>query len=170
MEELVMRAYRMNPVTLVIILCLAGGISVFAVLPQSSTEQPAVITAVAPTFPPMAVASNTSGRAVIEVEVNAAGEVISTHIVDGHPLFRQTTNFMESVARRWRFAPATNGADVRTAKLTFIFSIVPKGTPESERTPVFTPPYQVEVKHLPFEPVVDSDPPSRVLPRRRRSN
>lgn len=164
-----MHTHRMNTVSL-IILCLAGCLPVLAVLPQSSTEQPAVITAVAPVFPPMAVASNTSGKAVIEVEVSATGEVISTRVIEGHPLFRQTTNFMEPVAKRWQFAPAANGSDVRHAKLTFIFSIVSKGTPESERTPVFTPPYQVEVKHLPFEPVVDSDPPSRVIPQRRRSN
>jgi TonB family protein len=156
----------MRITVLVSILCIVGYVSVLAGLPQSSTEQPAVITAVAPTFPPIAVASNTSGKAVIEVEINAAGEVTSTRIIDGHPLFRRATNFMEAVAKRWRFAPA-NGAGVRTAKLTFIFSIVPKGTPESERTPVFTPPYQVEVKHLPYEPVVHSDSPSRVIPQHR---
>ena len=164
-----MSTCRMGKLALVVTFSLAGVISVFAVLPQSSTEQPAVIAAVAPTFPPMAVVSNTSGQAIVEVAVNAAGEVVSSRIVDGHPLFRQTTHFMGAVARRWRFAPM-NGTGVRTARLTFIFTIVPKDTPESERTPVFTPPYQVEVKHLLFEPVVDSDPPSRVIPRRRRSN
>jgi hypothetical protein len=157
---------QMRIATLVTILCIASCVSVLAGLPQSSTEQPAVITAVAPTFPLMAVASNTSGKAVVEVEINSGGEVTATRIIDGHPLFRQTTNFMGAAARRWRFAP-TNGTGVRTARLTFIFTIVPKDTPESERTPVFTPPYQVEVKHLPFKPVVHSDPPSYVIPRRR---
>jgi RHS repeat-associated protein len=50
----------------------------------------------------LAVASNTSGKVEIEVEVNAAGEATSARTVEGHLLPRQAA---ERTARRWRFAP-----------------------------------------------------------------
>lgn len=125
------------------------------------TEQPAVLSAVAPVYPILAVASNTSGEIKVEVRVNAAGEVTAARSVDGHPLLRQTA---ESTARRWRFAPVDSGANARTVTLMFVFRIMPKETAADELTTMFTPPYQVEVRHRPFEPVVNSDPPGYVTP------
>jgi TonB family protein len=117
-------------------------------------EQPEVVIAVAPIFPPAAVASNTSGRVVVEVQVDAEGNVSLAKIVDGDALFRQGKIY-ESTARRWRFAAAKDGSGLRTARLTFVFRIMPNDTPPIELTSVFMPPYQVEVRHKPFEPVVD---------------
>jgi len=128
---------------------------IFAMRSESqSLEPPGVVTAVAPIFPPAAVASNTSGQVVIEVKINAEGGVTSAKIVDGHPLFRQGKIY-EETARHWRFAPAKDGMAMRTARLTFSFSIMPKNTSATELTTVFTPPYQVEVRHKPFDPVID---------------
>jgi TonB family protein len=121
---------------------------------HTHTEQPEVVMAVAPIFPPVAVASNTSGRVVIEVQVDAKGTVSMAKIVDGDALFRQGKIY-EATARRWRFAAAKDGAGLRTARLTFVFKIMPNNTPSAELTSVFMPPYQVEVRHKPFEPVVD---------------
>jgi TonB family protein len=123
-------------------------------LQSTSTKQPEVVMAVAPIFPPVAVASNTSGRVVVEVQINAEGNVSMAKIVDGDTLFRQGKIY-ESTARRWRFAAAKAGSDLRTARLTFVFRIMPNDTPPAELTSVFMPPYQVEVRHRPFEPVVD---------------
>lgn len=134
-------------------------------LAETSTEQPAVASAVAPAYPLMAVASNTSGTVVIEAQVNAAGEVVSARAVDGHSLLRQAA---ENAARRWRFTPVAGGASTHAVTLTFIFRIMPRETTADELTPVFTLPYQVEVRHRPFEPVIDSDPPSYVRPTRQR--
>ena len=112
-----------------------------------------VIAAVAPIFPPVVVASNTSGSVVMEVKIDPAGEVTSVNIVDGHPLLRRIKS-LESTARRWRFTPEAGDKVLRTVRLTFTFRIVPKGTPADELTPVFMPPYQVEVRHPPLEPIV----------------
>jgi TonB family protein len=117
-------------------------------------DQPTLITAVSPVFPPTAVASNTSGTVSVEVQTNAAGEVTSARSESGHPLLR---NAAEDAARRWRFTSATS---VGTVHLTFVFRIMPKGTSAQELTSVFAPPYQVEVRHQPYEPITQSDPRS----------
>lgn len=134
-------------------------------LARPSTEQLTVASAVAPAYPLMAVASNTSGKVVVEAQVNATGKVTSARAINGHPLLSQAA---ENAARHWRFTPAASDAGTRTVVLIFVFRIMPKGTAIDELTPVFMPPYQVEVRHRPFEPVVDSDPPSYVRPTRRR--
>lgn len=131
-------------------------VTVFGVRHQSlPIEQPAVVMAVAPDFPPTAVASNTSGKLVIEVQVNTTGMVTEAKVVEGHALFRAAKKFYEATARRWRFAAASEGAGLRTARLTFVFKIMSKDTPPDELTSIFMPPYQVEVRHKPFEPVID---------------
>jgi TonB family protein len=121
-----------------------------------------VVTAVAPVFPPIVVASNTSGNAVIEVQIDTAGHVISTRVVDGHPLLRKIKSIQDT-ALRWRFIPTAENTP-RTVRLTFAFEITPKGTPANELTPVFIPPYKVEVRHMPLEPIVHTDPPTYVRP------
>jgi TonB family protein len=149
------------------LIIIASAAVALAMRPESSsTEQhPAVASAVAPAYPVLAVASNTSGTVEVEVKVSASGEVISARSVNGHPLLRQKA---EDTARRWRFIPAVNDASVRPATLTFVFRIMPKETAGDDLTPMFTPPYQVEVRNRPFEPVVDSDPPTYVRPTRQR--
>lgn len=159
-----MRKFHYVASTLVIIISAAMSP---AMRPASScTEQRAgVVSAVAPAYPALAVASNTSGTVEVEVKVNAAGEVISSRSNNGHPLLRDRA---EKTARRWRFIPADNVASARLATLTFVFRIMPKETAADDLTPTFTPPYQVEVRNRPFEPVVDSDPPTYVRPTRQR--
>lgn len=153
-----------NYAAMIAAIIIVSTISGLAVQARTSNEPPAVVSAVAPVFPPVAVAANINGNVVIEVEVNAAGEVTSARTVGGHSLLRRVRAF-EETARRWRFTPATNACTVR---LTFVFRIMPRETAADDLTPVFTPPYQVEVRHRPFEPIIDSDPPSYVRPTRQR--
>lgn len=136
---------------------------VLPVQAQTSGEPTGVVLAIAPAFSQVAAMTNTSGNVVIETRINAMGEVTSAKIVDGHPLLRRVKTF-EKTARRWRF---TQGSDDRILRITFVFRIMPKNTPLEELTPIFAPPYQVEIRHLPFEPIVDSDPPTSVRPVRR---
>lgn len=127
---------------------------------SSSVEpRPTVASAVAPAYPVLAVVSNTSGTVEVQVKVNTTGEIIFARSVNGHPLLRQKA---EDTAKRWRFVAVDAGTGVRLASLTFVFRIMPKETAEDDLTSTFMPPYQVEVRHKPFEPVVHSDPPSYV--------
>jgi TonB family protein len=144
------------------LIVIASAVATFAMTQQvSSNEMPLVITAVAPAYPVLAVASNTSGTVEVEVQINASGEVASARSINGHPLLCKQA---EITARRWRFELAKNNTETRIATLKFVFRIAPKETSADDLTSVFTPPYQVEVKHKPFEPIIESDPPSFVRP------
>ena len=125
---------------------------------QTSGEPTSVVLAVAPTFPPVAAATNTCGSVVIETRINAAGEVTSAKIIEGDSLLRRIKAF-EETARRWRF---TKGLDGRILLITFDLSIMPRNTPPGELTPIFTLPYKVEIRHLPFDSIVDSHPSTSV--------
>lgn len=146
----------------VVALIITCAVVVFVMQASQSDEQPKVIAAVAPVYPPIATAVGASGTVLIEVEVNAAGAVTAARGVSGHPLLRRSA---ESSARHWVF---TSAATTRTVCLTFVFRIVPKETAEDELTPIFTPPYQVEVRSRPAAPIVHSDPPSYVRSTRQR--
>ncbi len=106
-------------------------------------EQPKVVSAAAPVFPLIALAARALGEVVVEVKIDSTGNVISTH-ADGHPLLRKAS---ENAARRWKFAVAEGSSAARTVRLTFVFRESEKKLPESEITPVFVPPYKVEVTH-----------------------
>jgi TonB family protein len=147
--------------TVVAIIAISALITLAGTNERTSGNKVQVLEAVAPAYPMLAVASNTSGRVVVEARINAAGEVTSVKVIEGHRLLRPIA---EGTAHRWRFNPSVRDAGIRTAVLTFTFNIMPKETRDDELTPVFKPPYQVEIRHKPFKPIVESDPPSYVRP------
>jgi TonB family protein len=114
--------------------------------PQApATEQPKVISAAAPIYPPLAYAARVSGDAVAEVEVDATGAVTSVRF-EGHPLLRAAS---DAAAKRWRFAPTEKDRASRRAKITFTFRPLENELPADQITPVFYPPYKIEVMHNP---------------------
>lgn len=113
--------------------------------PQTA-EPPAVVAAVAPSFPAIAAVARASGEVVVEVKINNAGEVSTAKAKSGHPLLRQAA---EAAARRWKFAPAAGPADQRALSLTFVFNISEERKAEVSSTPVFFPPYKVQVTYTP---------------------
>ncbi len=129
---------------------------------RAPTEQAELVAAVAPVYPVMAAVSNTGGEVTVEVEVSPNGKVVSARAVEGHDLLRQAA---ENAARRWRFKSTQN---TFTARLAFVFRIMPRDTPIDDLASRFMPPYRVEVRHRQFEPVVHSDPVGRTIQSRRR--
>jgi hypothetical protein len=107
-----------------------------------SADEPAVIAAVAPIFPVVAAAAKANGDVIIEVKINSKGMVTSSKGVVGHHLLRAVC---EVASRRWKFVPSNDGSKERSVRLTFSFRILDKDAPEIETTPVFMPPYRVEV-------------------------
>jgi Gram-negative bacterial TonB protein C-terminal len=107
-----------------------------------SANEPEVIAAVAPIFPVVAAAAKANGAVVVEVKINSKGMVTSSNAVVGHPLLRVVC---EIASRRWKFVASNNASKERSVRLTFSFKIVQKDAPEIETTPVFMPPYRVEV-------------------------
>jgi len=126
--------------------CLVTGVSVgfvrYAFAQQ--TNQPKVILAVAPTYFPLALSSHTSGEVVIEVKIDSKGLVTDARGLSGKPILIADSKY---VARRWKFEPSEDSA-VRTARLTFVYRLVPKETPIEELLPIFKLPYRVEIAHV----------------------
>ena len=112
-----------------------------------------MVAAAAPIYPPIAAAARAAGDVTVEVKIDPAGNVTSAEALAGHPLLQQAA---KTAARRWRFEPAAAKSGTRTAKLTFGFRITEKKIPAADATPMFLPPYRVEIIHDP--PVVDTSP------------
>ena len=90
--------------------------------------------------------SYNGGDPVVEAQVDTAGKVTSVKVLKGHPALRQSA---EEAARLWEFAATGNSTIARRAQLTFVFSYITLShgkVPSIDLTPVFMPPYQVEVK------------------------
>ena len=145
----------MSKILLLITVAILTGfvtLTAFAYQPLlQSTESPRVVAAVAPIYPPIAAAARAMSDVIVEVKIDPAGNVSSAEAVSGHPLLQQAAKM---AANRWKFEPAAAKSASRTAKLQFVFRIADKKLPASEATPVFMPPYKVEITHNP--PVIDN--------------
>ncbi len=116
-------------------------------LTQSSTESPAVIKAVAPVFPVLAAAARVGGDVEIEVKLNSRGRVTEAHALSGHQMLRKSA---EGAARLWEFESQANTNGARVVRLTFsfeFFHVDDREADPAELTPIFFPPYKIEVKH-----------------------
>jgi TonB family protein len=71
-----------------------------------------------PVFPIAAIQTGTEGVVVVGIQIDAAGEVESTHVLES-PDVDMADAVLDAV-RRWRFRGATKS---RTGKLTFYFRI-----------------------------------------------
>ncbi|MDT7603740.1 MAG: periplasmic protein TonB [Acidobacteriota bacterium] len=109
----------------------------------SQGEQVSVIKAVAPTFPPVARAAWVKGVVEVEVTIDNVGTVTSAHSTSGHRLLRAAA---ETATKQWMFAPATESKMARKVSLSFTFTIMPECTKYADLTPIFVPPYQVEIR------------------------
>jgi hypothetical protein len=144
-----MKSLRLTATFVVIGLFLIISVAVGAKRSISTEQEPAVVSAVAPSFSSIAlaarVASGNGIRVIVEVKIDAKGTVTSAEVESGHPLFKDISIF---AAKRWRFAESTDTKASRTAHLIFIFIEIndkpKKGEPDELVT--FTPSYQVEVR------------------------
>jgi TonB family protein len=110
-----------------------------------SKEQPAVIQAVAPLFPVPSKGPYAMGSVVVEVAIDASGAVTEAQAVKGHPFLYSAA---EKAAQRWLFASTSELAKVRTVRLTFVFKFMDDDIPDEGLSPIFMPPYQVEVRRI----------------------
>jgi TonB family protein len=115
----------------------------------SSSENPAVKAAVAPIYPPLAVAARISGTVTVRAVVDASGSVTQAEVTAGHPMLKQAA---ADAAQKWKFDASSQ--EQRTAVLSFQFVLLPEKA-ELESQTSFLPPYSVEVKKRPAEPTVN---------------
>ena len=112
-------------------------------LGQSHDHPPLVVQAVAPVFPPLAVAAAQDGTVLVDLHIDAKGAVETLQIVEGPKLLHRV---VEIAARRWMFSTAETKMATRLVRISFIFKLVPQKTSSEEILPIFRPPYQVEVR------------------------
>jgi TonB family protein len=134
--------------TFVVIAVLGSGSVAGTTYAQSATESPSVIAAVAPaTYPAIARQANARGEVVIEVQVDAEGNVLSAKLISGHPLLQKVS---EEAAKQWKFSSLQGSTKEQAVRLTFAYQTVEKGpNPKNEFTTIFRPPYKVEVQAHP---------------------
>jgi TonB family protein len=117
------------------------------VLAQTSeSEQPVVVSAVVPVYPAIAEAARASGDVTVEVEIDRAGKVTAANS-DGK--IKLLGKAAEEAARRWQFAPSQGGEKKRKAQLVFSFHLMPEEALWLDSTPVFYPPYRIEIRKKP---------------------
>lgn len=112
-------------------------------------EKPAVVSAVAPVYPAIAEAARASGDVTVEVEINREGKVTAANPKSGIKLLGKAA---EEAARRWRFVPS-QGAEKRKVQLVFSFRLMPEEASSLDSTPVFYPPYRIEIRKKPAKVV-----------------
>ena len=108
-------------------------------------EHPAVVKAIAPVYPAIAVQARAEGKAAVEVKIDADGTVSDAHACSGPPLLLAVSRV---AALRWRFSAVASGSKERIVQLTFVFRIV-KDNKDVETA--FYPEYTVELAVKPPE-------------------
>lgn len=105
-------------------------------------EQPKVVKAFAPKYPPAARAvSDTKDyeKVVVKVNVNADGKVVSADAKSGHILLKKPS---EKAALRWQFNAIGDKKQKRTLEISFIYRL--DGDIDNPET-FFNPPFEVEI-------------------------
>jgi TonB family protein len=121
--------------------------SLSPVFSHDGLDNPTVVQAVPPSYPPIARAANVSGVVIVEVRIDAGGSVTTVRVLEGHKLLNLIA---EKSASKWKFN-ALDKAKERSVKLRFEFILIPtnKGTPDDLGV-VFWPPYKVEIRDAPY--------------------
>lgn len=131
----------------------AGGILITASMMLSlvtsveaqTLERASVISAVAPVFPLPDKGPWVMGSVVVEALINSNGNVVVAHAITGHPFLYRAS---EEAARRWLFAPSADKSKERMTRLTFIFKMMEDDTADQDLSPIFMPPYKIEVRRI----------------------
>lgn len=110
--------------------------------PITSSQGVSVVKAVAPGFVPFVFNKTGVAEVTVEVTIDKSGSVKSAKAVD-YSVF--TDGSIEDTAKKWVFTPSKEDVE-RSARLRFVFRILPEETDESELTTVFVAPFEMEVR------------------------
>lgn len=149
---------RIGILSLAVALLVALQLIASARYSAAEMEQPVVAVAISPPYPIIARHAQASGDVSVEVSINSGGEVISAKASGGHPLLNGAA---ERAAKEWRFASSSKGSSNRNATLIFSFKLMPRCAPATDLTPIFYPPYKVEVRVEKPPIICDDCPPAR---------
>jgi hypothetical protein len=108
-----------------------------------SSEELTVVAAVVPVYGAIARTAHVGGEATAEVVVDSKGTVKSVKTLGGHPLIASTA---KEAAKHWVFTPSKDASADRKATLVFVFQMMPRCAPPADLTPIFYPPYKIQVR------------------------
>jgi TonB family protein len=113
-------------------------------------QQPlvAVKEAVAPQYPPIAVAARVQGTVEVRIEIGSDGTVVKAEAIKG-PAMLQTSAIQ--AAKKWKFAgdPETN----RVSVARFIYLLGAEDDPDDTQI-AFLPPDAIRISHRPPKTIV----------------
>jgi TonB family protein len=116
---------------------IASAILVTGAVVHPTEDQPNVVKAVAPSAYPFAGIAKkmwAEGTVIVEVKINAAGDVTAAKSLEGHELLKAVS---VEAARQWKFVA---GVDGRSVHLMFTFRM---GSTDKE-TISFIGPYEIQ--------------------------
>jgi TonB family protein len=129
----------------IVIICLA--VLLFSQRTGEATlsfaEEPTVVAAVAPVYGAIARTAHVGGEVTVEVLIDSDGKVKSVKGSGGHPLLLAAA---KEASRQWLFAPAGSESIDRVATIIFVFKMMPRCAPAIDLTPIFHPPFKIEVR------------------------
>ena len=111
----------------------------------------AVKAAVAPHYPPIAVAARAGGDVVVRVLVGPDGSVLHAEVVSGPRILQQSAT---EAAEKWKFETSDQAATNRSSEIKFSYVLLPEDAKEESET-VFLPPDAVVLRHRPAKPTVN---------------
>ena len=129
-------------VSFVATICLLS----YVIFAQTKTQNPpVVVSAVAPIYPPAARAIGLQGDFLVDVEIDRTGKVVSAERAKESKDPRFMREVFKEAAKHWQFAPDENAEKKRRVQITFTLRKMPKAS-RYDSTPVFYPPYKIEVR------------------------
>jgi TonB family protein len=127
-------------------LLLAGmGILMGATLIEAQQTAVAVKAAVAPHYPPIAVAARIAGDVVVRVTVGSDGSVLHAEVVSGPKILYQSAT---EAAEKWKFEVSSPGTAKRDSEIKFSYILLSEDSKEESET-MFLPPDAVVLRHRP---------------------
>jgi TonB family protein len=118
-----------------------------------AAQQTAVVVkaAVAPLYPPIAVAARAEGDVVVRVAVGPDGSVLHAEVVSGPRILQQSAT---EAAEKWKFETSDPATTNRSSEIKFSYVLLSEDAKEESET-VFLPPDAVVLRHRPAKPTVN---------------
>jgi hypothetical protein len=108
-----------------------------------NVEEPKLLKAYASVYPALAKTARVSQRVIIEATISGEGKVISTKIIQGHPLLNKAA---EESAKTWVYSKLENNPKNRIANIIFSYALMPENSKDNEVLASFIFPNEFDIK------------------------
>ena|SRR5271157_1611924 len=123
---------------------VSGAVLAFTLVAMGQSDV-RVKAAVAPLYPPIAVATRIGGDVVVRVVIGRDGTVLDAEAVSGSKWLQESAI---SAAKKWKFEEADQATTNRSFLVKFSYALLSDDDKEDSET-MFLPPDSVVLKHRP---------------------